>query len=95
MNEALCTNHCYPRQTDSLSLYHDLNTINWFRQNVSGAPVIVEGVTDLYMWGNRISINTGLPAVIGWDWHQKQQRAKYTRSIESRIFDVKKFYLTG
>ena len=95
MNEALCTNHCYPRQTDSLSLYHDLNTINWFRQNVSGSPVIVEGVTDLYMWGNRISINTGLPAVIGWDWHQKQQRANYTRSIESRIFDVKNFYLTG
>ena len=57
--------------------------------------MIVEGVTDLYMWGSRISVNTGLPTVIGWDWHQKQQRSDYSKYIDMRNFELKNFYFTG
>ncbi|MBE0690303.1 MAG: hypothetical protein IH587_09310, partial [Anaerolineae bacterium] len=44
----------------------------------------------------RISINTGLPAVIGWDWHQKQQRGLFNMPgfIEQRVGNVNAFYST-
>jgi YYY domain-containing protein len=54
----------------------DLDMIRWLRNNVQGTPVIVEAhqYPSEYKWNGRISINTGLPTVLGWQWHQKQQR---------------------
>ena len=75
-----------------LSLQHDLKAIKWLQENVEGSPVIVEGITDLYRLGNRISINTGLPAVIGWDWHQRQQRVNYAWAVTQRRVEVNDFY---
>jgi uncharacterized membrane protein len=38
---------------------------------------------------------TGLPSVVGWDWHQRQQRAVVPGSlISSRIVDVNTLYST-
>ena len=63
--------------------------MEWLRQNVHGIPTIVEANTPLYRWGSRVSIYTGLPSVIGWDWHQKQQRSILPgQIIEKRIQDV-------
>ena len=48
-----------------------------------------------YHWGTRNTIYTGLPNVIGWNWHQRQQRATAPEdSIEGRISEVNEFYLT-
>ena len=39
---------------------------------------------------------TGLPAVAGWDWHQRQQRAVLPGNLVSdRIDDVNRFYNTA
>ena len=46
----------------------------------------------LYHWTGRISEYTGLPAVIGWDWHQTQQRMDYQDQIGKRRFDTEQFY---
>lgn len=73
----------------------DKDAIEWLQDNVKGSPVIVEGNTDLYRWGNRVSIYTGLPAVIGWDWHQKQQRWGFQPSVDTRRRDVSEFYNTA
>ena len=94
METAKCSINCYKSQEKPFSINNDLKAIKWLQNNVSGSPVIVEGVTDLYMWGNRISVYTGLPAVIGWDWHQRQQRVGYAREVTQRGIEVEKFYST-
>ncbi len=51
-----------------------LRGILWLLENVQGSPVILEGLGEReYLWQSRISIYTGLPAVVGWRWHEVQQ----------------------
>jgi uncharacterized membrane protein len=78
-------------------LVYDYEAIQWMRKHVVGSPIIMEGTTGgaLYRWGNRFSIYTGLPTVIGWQWHQRQQRAVLPdRLVVDRDHDVSDFYNT-
>ena len=43
---------------------------------------------------NRVSIYTGLPTVLGWDWHQTQQRHDYRWEVQRRRAAVNEFYTT-
>ncbi|GIW19215.1 MAG: hypothetical protein KatS3mg064_2372 [Tepidiforma sp.] len=81
-----------PADDVTFRLDEDLPLIAWLRQNVEGSPVIVEAVGPLYRWTGRISQYTGLPAVIGWDWHQIQQRTDYAHLVQERRTDVQLFY---
>jgi YYY domain-containing protein len=55
----------------------DRDVIDWFNANVAGTPVIAEANIGIYRCaGNRISIHTGLPDVVGWTWHETQQRGQ-------------------
>jgi YYY domain-containing protein len=85
--------HYRDRQQD-LELPDDFHAIRWMMENVNGTPVILEGSAPLYHWGSRFSIYTGLPTVIGWDWHQKQQRSGYSERVDQRVRDVNRFYET-
>jgi uncharacterized membrane protein len=82
----------YNDEGGSIDLVYDYEGIQWLRQNVEGSPVIVEGRSPLYRWGGRFSIYTGLPAVIGWDWHQVQQRGDYGYMVGQRAVEVDAFY---
>ncbi len=86
----------YSDQGRLLDLSQDYRAIRWMQDNVEGSPVIVEANTPLYRWGSRFSIYTGLPTVIGWDWHQRQQRAavQNDNTIQDRINDVAELYNT-
>ena len=81
---------------EPIELKWDRDAINWLLDNVEGSPVIMEGNTEergLYRWGSRVSINTGLPAVIGWSWHERQQRSAMPGEwIDRRLNDVQRFY---
>ncbi len=90
--EAYMDDAVYHRGGIALELGSDRPGIEWMRKNVKGSPVIVEGVWDLYTWTQRVSIYTGLPTVIGWDWHQTQQRLDYVWAIQERRSDVISFY---
>jgi YYY domain-containing protein len=78
-----------------LKLGDDKAAILWMLENIEGSPAILEGVTPGYRWGNRFSIYTGLPAVQGWDWHQKQQRSVVPSTvIDRRLGHVAEIYNT-
>ncbi|MBX0327826.1 glycosyltransferase family 39 protein, partial [Oscillochloris sp. ZM17-4] len=56
------------------SLDEDAAAISWLQQNVPGTPVILEAHLPSYQWAGRIATFTGLPTILGWEWHQVQQR---------------------
>jgi len=65
------------------------------QDNVQGSPVIVEANTPEYRWGSRFTIYTGLPGVLGWNWHQRQQRAiGGDQVVTERALAINDFYLT-
>ncbi len=79
-----------------MDISQDYLAIRWMQQHVKGSPVIVEAHTVEYRWGNRFTIYTGLPGVVGWSWHQRQQRALIVPEswITDRIAEIENFYIT-
>ncbi|MBC7227705.1 MAG: hypothetical protein H5T61_10800 [Thermoflexales bacterium] len=71
----------------------DYGGILWLLENVRGSPVILEGLGEReYLWQSRISIYTGLPAVVGWRWHEVQQGMG--EEVEQRHWYVRECYNT-
>ena len=85
----------YHENNQEVPLRWDREAIQWLRESINGSPVIMEANTGLYHWGNRYSIYTGLPTVIGWDWHTKQQYSLLPSNlIDYRISLTHEFYNT-
>jgi len=85
----------YNDEGHTLNLASDYAAIRWMQDHVRGTPIIVEGQTPEYHWGARFSIYTGLPTVIGWNWHMRQQYTLLPAGlVESRIEQVRNFYDT-
>jgi uncharacterized membrane protein len=81
----------------SVPLHYDYEALLWMRQNISGSPVIAEAhaANPYRAIGSRVAMFTGLPSIIGWDWHQRQQRAVVPGTLVSaRITDVNTLYST-
>ena len=78
------------------SLAPDAGVIRWLQDNVEGTPVIIEAqAAREYLWGNRMSVYTGLPSVVAWRWHQAQQRMVMPPgTVEMRQQDIRDFYNT-
>lgn len=86
----------YADQGASMELGSDYQAIRWLQENVQGSPVIVEAHNPEYRWGNRMTIYTGLPGVVGWQNHQSQQRGHVAgQALLDRIAEVREFYQTS
>jgi uncharacterized membrane protein len=89
----------YARYTEEgidMDLSQDYRLIRWMQDNIPGSPVIVEANSgNLYRWYTRITAYTGLPGVVGWEWHQQQQRALVPPDwVSSRLREINEFYQT-
>ncbi len=85
----------YSELSAPLDLGEDYLAIRWMQTHVTGTPVIVEANVPEYRFGSRFTIYTGLPGVLGWRWHQVQQRvAVGDQGVNQRLFDITDFYLT-
>ncbi len=74
-----------------ITLRWDADAIRWLQDNVAGAPVVLEAHGDQYRWNGRISVYTGLPTVLGWPWHQTQQRND-PDAVRARASDISRMY---
>jgi uncharacterized membrane protein len=82
--------------TDSfLPLTYDHDAIRWLQDNVQGSPAIAEAQSrDIYRLTSRYAWNTGLPNVVGWDYHTRQHNAAIpVEFVAERVQDVQNFYL--
>ena len=79
-----------------MDLSEDYRGIRWMQDHVQGSPVIVEANCTEYRWCTRFTIYTGLPGVVGWNFHQRQQRALIAPNlITDRIDQIGVFYTTA
>ena len=51
----------------------DAQVVAWLNEHVSGMATILEAHGDAYREFTRISMNTGLPTVLGWEHHTRQR----------------------
>jgi uncharacterized membrane protein len=80
---------------ETFALAEDYRAIRWIQEHVEGSPVIVEANVPEYRWGSRFTIYSGLPGVLGWNWHQRQQRiVTGDERVFSRSEAITDFYLT-
>ncbi len=80
---------------EPIELSEDYRAIQWMQDNVEGSPVIVEANIPEYRWGTRFTIYTGLPGVLGWNWHQRQQRVVAPDAdVMGRAIEISEFYST-
>ena len=69
----------------------DYAAIQWLQRNVTGNPVIVEASGGSYSQYGRVSVNTGLPTIVGWDFHEMQWRGSYDEQ-RRRQADLDRIY---
>lgn len=69
----------------------DYQIIQWLRKNSKPGSVVAEAYGPSYQEYTRISMNTGLPTVLGWDFHVSQRGVKQ-EEIQSRKEFLKELY---
>lgn len=68
--------------------------IKWINENIKGSPVILEANGESYSDYQRISVNTGLPTVLGWEVHEWLWRSDYG-IVDKRKKDVEDIYTSS
>ena len=80
-----------------LRLADDARIIGWLRANAGPDDVVLEAQLPEYRWGSRISTYSGRPTVLGYRYHQTQQRPlpALDAAIELRRRNVAAIYATA
>ncbi|MBI4310634.1 MAG: hypothetical protein HY681_02540 [Chloroflexi bacterium] len=72
----------------------EYSAIHWLRQHYKDGETMVEAVGDDYSEYGRVSASTGVPAVLGWTFHEEQWRGS-RKPFEGRQEAVRRLYQTG
>jgi uncharacterized membrane protein len=72
---------------------HESEAIEWLNRR-PGLPVVAEAWGEAYGDFARVSMNTGLPTVLGWEYHV-HQRGRSWAEIEERKADLARLYQSG
>jgi len=72
---------------------HERAAFEWLNDTIEGIPVITEAYGPSYQEYARVSMNTGLPTMLGWDYHVFQ-RAHPWADINRRKADLETLYTT-
>lgn len=90
----------YDGSSRTITLDGEYEALQWMQRHIRNSPVIVEAappdVGEAYRSiASRVAMYTGLPTIIGWDWHQTQQRAALPdNQVHRRMNDVARLYNT-
>lgn len=79
----------YLRQTDP----QDYAAARWLNRNVAGAQTVLQADGNSYTLGGRFASWTGLPTLMGWLFHEEQQRGALP-ALMQRDADVRTIYTT-
>jgi YYY domain-containing protein len=71
----------------------DYAAIRWLQANASDGSVILEAANGSYSYYGRVSALTGLPTVLGWDFHECQWRGNCDES-SARMPEIDIIYNT-
>jgi uncharacterized membrane protein len=78
-------------------LQHSANdeyaALNWLRNNTLGLPTVLEAHGPSYQNFTRVSMNTGLPTILGWSYHVEQRGTSHA-SVRERSEAIKAIYST-
>ncbi|PKO21670.1 MAG: hypothetical protein CVU38_13370 [Chloroflexi bacterium HGW-Chloroflexi-1] len=76
----------------------DMAAIEWIRANVPPDAVVLEATGGSYSpeGAGRVSMSTGNPTLLGWDFHERQWRGKaYDKLVAGRPEAIEKLYRTA
>lgn len=75
----------------------DMAAISWLRQNVRPDAVVLESMGGSYQDVLRVSMSTGNPTLLGWDFHERQWRgnAGYDKLAAMRPNVIEQIYRTA
>jgi YYY domain-containing protein len=73
----------------------DRPLISWLQEHVDGIVTVAEAPGQGYTWAGRVAGHTGLPTVVGWPYHQSQQRRAYEAAVRTREGDLAALYTSG
>lgn len=72
----------------------ELAAFEWINRNVRGLPVLAEAYGPSYGEYARVSMNTGLPIVLGWDYHVFQRGHRWAE-INRRKSDLETIFTSA
>ena len=70
---------------------YELAAYEWLNSHIQGIPILLEAHGDSYQEFTRVSMNTGLPTVLGWGYHVFQ-RGHTWPEINHRKADIEAAY---
>ena len=80
-----------------MPLGYDHEAIAWMQQNVDGSPVVPRRTRRRRCTAGAAGTRsyTGNPSIVGWDYHQRQQRPAQSEQVQARVADVQSAYRTA